>query len=251
MTTSAYSGVGKVSVALYSDAVTFKGRKFRPVENASAFEFNFTQDTKTLADYTNASGGIDASFQRITGGSGKMDLRRIGIENLALALFGTSSTGDTTPIVGESGFKIVPGKFLPTDRLINTAVAPVVKKGATTILTADYSVSAGGITIASTLTTGGVTSGDAITIDYTPVASGSVQALLSTSPEVSIVFDGINSVNGKALVAKIFKAKLGALSALPMISDDFITLSIPFTMIRDDSITGAGKSQYVQIEQES
>ena len=240
--TSAYSGVGKISVALYSDSATFEGRKFRPVENSSAFEFSFTQEEKTLPDYTNASGGIDASFKRITGGSGKMDLRRIGVENLALALFGRLRRA----ILHRSERTI-----RPTKRLINTTVAPVVKKGATTILAADYSVSAGGITIAATITTGGVVSGDSVTIDYTPVASGSVQALMTTSPEVSIVFDGINSVNGKSMVVKLFKAQLGALSSLPLISDDFITLSLPFSMVRDSSITDAGKSQYAQIEQES
>lgn len=249
--TSAYSGVGKISVALYSDAATFKGRKFRPLENSSAFEFSFTQDEKTLPDYTNASGGIDASFKRITGGAGKIDLRRFGIDNLALALFGTSATENTTPIVGESGFKIVPGKFLPTDRLINTTVAPVVKKGATTILAADYTVSAGGITIASTITTGSVSSGDSITIDYTPVASDSAQALMTTSPEVSIMFDGINSVNGKAMTVKIFKAQLGALSQLQLITDDFGVLSMPFTLVKDSTITTSGKSQYALIEMES
>ena len=62
--TSAYSGVGKISVALYSDSATFEGRKFRPVENSSAFEFSFTQEEKTLPDYTNASGGIDAHLLR-------------------------------------------------------------------------------------------------------------------------------------------------------------------------------------------
>jgi hypothetical protein len=251
MTTSAYAGVGKIHVALFSDSATFEGRKFRSLENSSAFEFSFTQEEKTLADFTNASGGIDASFKRITGGSGKMDLRRIGAENLALALFGTTSVLNTTPIVGESGYKIVPGMFLPTKRLIDQTVAPVVKKGGTTILTADYSVSAGGITIASTITTGGVASGDSVTIDYTPVASSDVQALLTTSPEVSIIFDGINSVNGKALVVKIFKAQLGALSSLSLISDDFITLSLPFSVVKDSSISAAGKSQYVQIEQQT
>ncbi len=249
--TSAYAGVGKISVALYSDAATFEGRKFRPVENASAFEFSFSQEEKNLTDYTNAAGGIDASFKRISGGSGKMDLRRIGVENLALALFGTTSVLNTTPIVAESGYKIVPNMVLPTKRLINTAVAPVVKKGATTILAADYSVSAGGITISPTITTGGVVSGDSVTIDYTPLASSDVQALLTTSPQVSILFDGINSVDGKPLVVKIWKASLGALSALPMISDDFIALSLPFSMTRDNSITTQGKSQYAQVEQAS
>lgn len=249
MTTSAYAGVGKISVALYSDAANFEGRQFRLVGNSSTFEFSFTQDEKTLADFTNASGGIDASFKRITGGSGKIDLRRIGVDNLALAMFGTTATLGATPIVGESGYKIVPGRVLPTKRLIDTTVAPVVKKGATTILAADYTVSAGGITIASSITTGGVVSGDSVTIDYTPLASGDVQALMTTSPEVSILFDGINSVNGKPLVAKIFKAQLGALASLPLISDDFITLALPFSMVRDDSITTSGKSQYAQIEQ--
>ena len=249
--TSAYSGVGKISVALYSDSATFEGRKFRPVENASAFEFSFTQDEKTLADYTNASGGIDAILERITPGPATGGPSRIALPFGLVLMVGTSGTNNTTAIVGESGYKIVPGMFLPTKRLINTTVAPVVKKGATTILAADYSVSAGGITIAATITTGGVVSGDSVTIDYTPVASGSVQALMTTSPEVSIVFDGINSVNGKSMVVKLFKAQLGALSSLPLISDDFITLSLPFSMVRDSSITDAGKSQYAQNEQES
>ncbi len=247
----AFSGVGKISVAPFAGASTFVARSFRPLGNASEFSFAPTQDEKTLMDYTNASGGIDAAMKRTTGGSGKIDLRRIGVNNLALALFGTTTSLNTTAIVGESGGKIVPGMLVPTERLINTAVAPVVKKGATVIAPADYSVSAAGITISSTISTAGVVSGDAITIDYTPVASADVQALISTAPEVSIVFDGINSVNGKATVYRIFKAKLGAPSNIQLIGDDFAPLSVPFTLVRDDSIIAAGKSQYFQVEQET
>lgn len=66
-----------------------------------------------------------------------------------------------------------------------------MKKGATTtVLAADYTVSAGGITIAATITTGSVSSGDAITIDYTPQASNDVQALISSAPDVSIHVPG-------------------------------------------------------------
>lgn len=246
---SAFSGVGKISIALYSDAAAFEGRKFRPVENSTAFAFSFSQDEKKLLDYTNAAGGIDASIKRISDASGKMDLRRFSVENLALALWGASNVLNTTPITGESGYKIVPNMFLPTKRLINTSVAPIVKKGATTILTADYTVSAGGITIAATITTGTVVSGDAITIDYTPLASADVQSLLAVAPDVSIVFEGINSVDGKYTVAKFWKCKLGAASEIGMISDDFATLSVPFTITKDSSIVTAGKSQYFQLEQ--
>jgi len=248
---SAFIGKAKVRVALYSAGSTFENRPFRYVENVSNFQFSFSEEEKKLADYASASGGVDASVKRISDVSGSIDMRHFSADNLALALWGTTAALTATPIVGESGYKIVPNMFVPTKRLINTSVAPVVKKGATTILAADYSVSAGGITIGSTITTGGVISGDDVTIDYTPVASGSVQALMTTSPEVSIVFDGINSVNGKALVIKIFKANLGALSSLQLISDDFVTMSLPFTLVRDRSITTTGKSQYVLIEQES
>jgi hypothetical protein len=248
---SAYSGVGRIMVALFSDSATFETRAFRFVENASAFSFSAAEEEKKLLDYTNASGGVDASIRRITSGSGKMDLRRLSVANLALALWGTTNALNTTAITAEAGFKIVPNMFCPTKRLINTAVAPVVKKGATVISTADYTVSPGGIMIAATITTATVVSGDSITIDYTPLASSDVQTLLSTAPDVSIVFEGINSTDGKYSVVKIFKAKLGAPSDIGMISDDFATLSLPFTMQKDSTIVAGGKSQYFQIEQAS
>jgi hypothetical protein len=84
---SAYSGVGRIMVALYSDSATFETRKFRFVENASSFGVSAAEEEKKLMDYTNSSGGVDASIRRITSGSGKMDLRRLSVENLALALW--------------------------------------------------------------------------------------------------------------------------------------------------------------------
>lgn len=246
---SAFSGVGRIMVALYSDSATFESRKFRFVENASAFSLVFSEDEKKLMDYTNSAGGVDASIRRISSASGKMDLRRLSVDNLAMALWGTTTTLTTTAITGESGYKIVPNMFCPTKRLINTSVAPVVKKGATVILAADYTVTTGGIMISPTITTGTVISGDSITIDYTPLASADVQTLLSTAPDVSIVFEGINSTDGKYTVVKTFKAKLGAPSDIALISEDFTTLSVPFTIQKDSTIVTGGKSQYFQIEQ--
>jgi hypothetical protein len=124
-----------------------------------------------------------------------------------------------------------------------------VKKGATTVLADDYTVSAGGITIAATITTGGVLSGDAITIDYTPQASNDVQALISSAPDVSIHVEGVNEVDGKYTLFKGWKAKLGVAQNVSLIGDDFGTLAISVAFQKDETIVGAGKSQYFEMQQ--
>uniref|UniRef100_UPI002DD64253 phage tail tube protein n=1 Tax=Dokdonella sp. TaxID=2291710 RepID=UPI002DD64253 len=178
---------------------------------------------------------------------GKMDLRVFSAANLALALWGTAAVPGVTAITGEAHV-ITAGAFIPTERLINTAVAPVVKKGGTTVLTADYVVTGGGITIASTITTGGVTTGDAITIDYTPLASSTIQTLISTAPLVSIFFEGVNGVDGKYATNRIYKAKLGVAQNVGYISEDFNTLSLTFSIEKDTTVTGGGISQFLKLE---
>jgi hypothetical protein len=246
---SAFIGKAKVRVALYSAGSTFENRPFRYVENVSNFQFSFSEEEKKLADYASASGGVDASVKRISDVSGSIDMRHFSADNLALALWGTTAALTATPIVGESGYKIVPNMFVPTKRLINTSVAPVVKKGATTILAADYTVSAGGITISSTITTGSVSSGDSITIDYTPQLSNDVQALMSSAPDISIHVEGINEVDGKYTIFKGYKAKLGVAQNVSLIGDDFGTLTVSLTFQKDETIVTGGKSQYFEMQQ--
>jgi hypothetical protein len=113
------------------------------------FQFSFSKRKRSCPTYASPAGGIDASVKRISDVTGSIDLRHFSADNLALALWGTTAVLSATPIVAEAGYKIVPLMFIPTKRLINTSVAPVVKKGATTVLAADYTVSAGGITIAA------------------------------------------------------------------------------------------------------
>ena len=246
-----FIGTGKVKSALYSSGATFGAREFRDVGNASIFEYSFSEEKKELKNYQDPAGGLAASVSKIDKVEGKIDLRNITVENLALALWGTTAALNTTAITGESGYFINENAFIPTARMINTAVAPVVKKGATVIDTDDYVVSPGGITIAATITTATVVAGDPITIDYTPKASADVQSLINAAPDVSLFFEGVNTVDGKYALARIFKAKLGVASNISWIGEDFATLSITFTVVKDDTITGAGISQFLKLELES
>lgn len=246
----AFRGTGKIKIADYASGASFPLRQFRGLSNSSKFEFAFSEEKEELKDYQDPAGGTWASFSRIDVVSGSIDARDFSPENLALALWGTTAALNTTAITGEAHI-INAGAFIPTSRLINTSVAPVVKKGATTIDTIDYVVSKGGITIADTITTVGVVDGDSITIDYTPIASTDVQAIISSAPNVSIFFEGVNANDGKYFSAKIYKAKLGVAQNVSLIGDGFGTLSITFTALKDETITGAGLSQYLALEQES
>lgn len=239
---------GKTAFADYSSAIPYANRQFTRVGNASVLTLNVNEETKDLLDYQDGSGGLAASYRRVQSVTGQIDLRDISAANLALALWGTTAALGVTAITGET-HKIYPGAFIPTNRLINTTIAPVVKKGATTVATTDYVVSKAGILIASTITTGGVTSGDSITIDYTPAAGNDVQALINTAPLKSLHFEGVNQVDGKYVNLRIWQIKLGAPKNISMIGDDFATLSLEFSVIKDTTIVIG--SQYFDMEQES
>jgi hypothetical protein len=247
----AFQGRGAIKIADFSSGATFGARIFRDIGNADVFKFSFSEEKKEQLDYQDPAGGTAASVTKISSVNGDIQMLDFKAENLALALWGTTTAANATAIVAEAIGTIVPGRYIPTARLINTSVAPVVKKGATVILAADYVVSAGGITIAATITTGTVISGDAITIDYTPLAGNTLQALVSSAPNVSIYFEGINIVTGKPSVRRIHKAKLGVASGVDFIGEDFGNLPITFTMEKDTTITTAGLSKFFSGEDAS
>jgi hypothetical protein len=242
---------GKIYAALFSSAATFEARPFVPLGNASAFALSANETEKKLMNFQNAAGGVDAAFRLLESLEGTMDLRWATPANLALLTWGATNALNATAIVGEAGYKIVPNTFVPTKRLINLSVAPVVKKGATVILAADYTASAGGILISPTITTGTVISGDSITIDYTPQLGADVQTFINSAQDYSILVEGINQVDGKNSLIKIWKAKLGTAKKIDGIADDFSTLSASFVPQADTTIVTVGKSQYYEIQQAS
>jgi len=246
---SGFIGTGKIKIALYSSGASFGARKFFDVGNASVFKYSFSEEKKELKNYQDPAGGTADSVTRINTIDGQIDLRDLKASNLALALWGTTAALTATAIVGENHV-INAGAFIPTARLLNTSVAPVVKKGATVVAPADYTVSHGGITIADTISTATVINGDAITIDYTPKVTADIQALINSAPEVSVFFEGTNQVNGKQTTRSIWKAKLGVAQQVDEISDDFNTLSLSLSILKDATIVTAGISQYIRGENE-
>lgn len=243
-----FIGSGIVEIAPYDAAIDFYSREFRDIGNCSAFSYAFAETERNLTNFRSPAGGTYASAPRIDSVTGSISIRNFNPDNLALALRGTATATGATAIEDEAHV-LHAGRFVPTRRLIDITVAPVVQKGATVIATADYVVSEHGITFASTITTATVADGDAITISYTPKATINVQALLSGAPLVSIFLRGFDAVSSEAHSMAAFLATLGAPANVEKIGEDFGTLDLPFTLQEDVTITGAGLSKYFFLQQ--
>jgi hypothetical protein len=243
-----FIGSGIVEIAPYDAAIDFYSRPFRDTGNNNAFSYSFAETERNRVNFRSPAGGTYASAPRIDTVTGSISMGNLNPDNLALALRGAATSAGTTAIPDEAHV-LHAGKFVPTRRLINTSVAPVVEKGATVIDTDDYTVSEHGITFAATITTATVVDGDDITISYTPKATIDVQSLLTGAQLVSIFLRGFDAVSGEPHSLAIWRAKLGAPANVEMIGEDFATLELPFTMEEDPTITGEGLSKYFYLQQ--
>jgi len=233
-----------------------KGKVFlngRAVGNVSELTFSINEEKKELPDFTSPGGGLYNSLRRITGVEMSLKMHDFSPENLAVALFGSTSAVTATTVTDES---ISAPATLSADTLVTTAnvidtaqTVTVTSDPAGTTYTedTDYTVTASGIVI---LAAGSISASDALLIDYTKKAVDVIQALTSSAQEYVLMFDGLNEAqSGTPVVIKVHRAKFGGAQTLGMIGDEFGEISLTGDVLKDTSITTAGLSQYAEIKQ--
>lgn len=146
------------------------------------------------------------------------------------------------------------GGSLPTfntttgDTTVDGTVTWTSRGAVTMVDGTDYQVGKAGIYILSTATR--FAGGLPITVAYTKNAAEIVQALVSSSTEYNLFFDGLNEVDsGNAFYVKIHRIKFGVTAGLDMIGDEFGALEVKFDVLQDTTISGTGISQYLKITQ--
>ncbi len=246
---AAFKGAGIVYMAPYASAASFAARKFRDTGNNSVLQDAFSETKEEQTNYRTAAGGVYASISKIDSFTLQIDMHDFDPDNLALALWGTSAADLTTAVTDED-HTIHAGGVIVLDRICDDTQTVSIDVGGTPLLAADYTVSGSAITLADTITTAGVSDGDACQIDYTAKAESIIQALTGSAPVVSVFFDGVNAVDGKKMQRRYYKVKVGVPSGVDSISDSFATLSLSCTVEADTTVTGTGLSQYVAIRQE-
>lgn len=114
---AAFIGAGIVSVAPWDDGTAFDSLTFRDVGNVSRLTYNFSEQRQQLKNFRSAAGGNYASVARIESAELSMDFRDFTAANLAMALWGTSSTatGTTTIEAMINSAPLVAVKFVGTN----------------------------------------------------------------------------------------------------------------------------------------
>lgn len=241
-----YIGKGRVFLGPYGG-----GGAAIEVGNVSKLEFSVDEEKKDLLDYTSAGGGKRNSLSRISAVNVNMTLHDLDSDNLARAVFGSSSAVTAGAVTGEAHTAYI-GGLVRFNNVPNATIAPVVTgSGGTPTYTAgtDYEVVGGGVVI---LEGGAITDALAIEVGYTKVAGNVVEALTSTSQEYTLTFVGLNEAqSGKAVVVDVHRAKFSPLSNLALIGDDFAALDLNGESLSDSTVVGAGLSKFFKVEVQS
>jgi len=217
------------------------------VGNCSALSLAVSEETKDIKDYTKPGGGTYNEVIRISGVEVSMTIADLSPDNLARALYGSTSAIASGAVLDEvqTAYK---GAFVPFDNIPDATVAPVVtdSTGTTTYVAGtDYEVRSGGIFI---LASGTIADAAQIKIDYTKAVANVLEALTSGASEYELFFDGMNEArSGKSATIHIYRAKLGAAKQISLIGDDFATLESSGKVLADTT-KAAGLSQFFTVK---
>ena len=86
-----------------------------------------------------------------------------------------------------------------------------------------------------------------IKVGYTRNAQYVIQALVNSGTEYEVIFDGLNEVDsGNPFVGRYFRGKLSPTSGFSRIGNEFAEMTLSMTVLKDESRTGTGLSQYME-----
>jgi hypothetical protein len=216
-----------------------------PAGNTSKCSFSIETETKELPDFQNPGGGLDDNFDRLKSSKVALSFRHMKKHVLELVTGGVATTQAAGAVTAEAHNDIALGGLIVFAKAQNLALTCTVKKGATTYVEGtDYTrVRAGIIPLAS----GTMVAGDDITVDYTGLAAESIEGQIELTREYHVVFDGINERTGNAMLADWFRVKFGPAKNIEFIGDDYISFDVEGTLLKDESKTGTGISQYYKL----
>lgn len=220
------------------------GAPLLPMGNCSKLVFNVEQERVDELDYENPGGGKRKTIYRITGVTAAITTKNHDAAIVALGLRGNVVEETVvTAITGEAHNDVVLGSLIVFDRFPDLTKPIAVKKGAATIDAGGYEHRRVGIFLLSSAA--GLTDGDDITVDYTPLASETVEALTVSGDEYYMLFDGLNEADsGKPVAVEAFRLNFSPMKNLNLVSNDLGDVELEAEVLGDDSITAVDESKY-------
>lgn len=218
-----------------------------PMGNCTALSFAIAQTEIAENDYENAGGGKRKSIKRITGVTASITSKNHDPLILALGLRGkVTSETDVTAITGEAHADVTPGSLVVFERFPDLSKPITLKKGGTAIAAGNYEARRVGVFILDGAA--GVTAGDDITVDYTPLPEDRVEALTVSGDEYYLLFDGLNEADsGKPVAVEAHRVDFSPMAGLDLISDEFGNVELAAELLSDEAIVAADESKYFNV----
>lgn len=240
-----YSGQGRLIIG-ERDPVTGHAISLREVGNCTSVEVT-VQTTKT--DHKESMTGersIDKTLVTEKSASFKVVCESLSLENLAMGLWGSISTGLAATVVDES-HEIVKGGYIALAHQNVSAV--VVETDETTpvvlVLNTDYTVDPdfGTVRFTQSVT---IPTGGKVNVSYTGAAGNkTVHGLTEVMPPERFVrFEGVNTLDGELVLVEIPRAAFDPLQNLALINEEFASFEMAGSILRDNTITDAAASKY-------
>jgi hypothetical protein len=219
-----------------------------PIGEVSALELAIETDKKVLTSNTQSGGGVADSVTRISAVNSSMELSSLSPENVAMALYGSVSKVAVKVVVDEAQ-DAYPGALVSFVNPPNLAIEPVVKNKAGTTTYAkgvDYELSPAGIRIK---VGGTISAKTEIKVGYTSLGHDVIEMLTNSGASYRLVFEGLNEARtDKPVLVELYRNKFDPTSSLGLISDDFGSLSLTGSVLKDTSKAGVGVSKYMSIK---
>ena len=216
-----------------------------PMGNCSKLVFNVEQERIDELDYESAGGGKRMTIYRISGVTAAITTNNHDPMILALGLRGIVTEQDSVaPITGEAHADVAKGSLVVFDRFPDLTQPIVVKKGAATIAkAANYEPKRVGIFILADAV--GVTAGDDITVEYTPLAEDTVEALTVSGDEYYLFFDGLNeAASGKPVAVEAMRLNFSPMKSLGLVTTELGDVELEAEVLGDESVTAEDESKY-------
>ncbi|NCC25637.1 MAG: ferrichrome ABC transporter ATP-binding protein [Deltaproteobacteria bacterium] len=237
-----YIGVGKIYLRDRSNVAA----GLIEIGNCSSLSFKVDEEIKEQQDFRNVGGGVLNEVRRIKGVAIDMSLEELTPANLARALYGSASAvsagtvaaGDPETVTARKGALVKLAHANPSTVVVKSEGGSITYEAGSD---KDYEVRTGGIYITPD---SDIVDGSTLTVTYSYGAQNVIQALVSSSKEYELFFEGLNEARtGSPVNVEAWRCKLGALADLALLGSDYASLKVTGKVLKDTT-QAAGISQY-------
>lgn len=204
-------------------------------------------EQKTVPDYENPGGGNAEAYNRIKALKITLELKKASAKNVALALGGTLSAIAAGAVAAEP-HTVYQGCLCVLDKLQNVGATLTITPdagGDPYVEGVDYIRKRAGFV---PLADGDIADGAAVKAAYTSLAGNKIESLVDLTREHRIFLDGVDEVSGEPIAPDFYRVKLSPAKSVEWIGDDFVSLVLEGELLKDETKTGIGISQYTNVK---